>query len=49
MKLMAKLPADFPAQELVRVSRLSVGLDTLRPRSWLAVARVGLAALGFGR
>lgn len=44
-KIMAKLPPDFPPQELVRVARLSAGLDTLRPRSWMAVLRLGLAAL----
>ena len=44
-KLMAKLPSDFPPQELVRVARLSAGLDTLKPRSWLAVMRFGFAAL----
>jgi predicted dinucleotide-binding enzyme len=36
MALMSKLPQDFPAQELVRVARLSIGLDTWKPRSWLA-------------
>ncbi len=36
-KLMAKLPPDFPPQELVRVSRLSAGLDLLNPRSWFAL------------
>ncbi|WP_322101872.1 NADPH-dependent F420 reductase [Paraburkholderia sp. J41] len=45
MKLMAKLPADFPVTDLVRVARLSVGLDKLNPRSWLAMVRVGLASL----
>ncbi|HTW82139.1 MAG TPA: NAD(P)-binding domain-containing protein [Terracidiphilus sp.] len=44
-KLMAKLPPDFPPQELVRVARLSAGLDTLNPRSWIAVLRFGLVAL----
>jgi predicted dinucleotide-binding enzyme len=36
-KMMAKLPGDFPPQELVRVARLSAGLDILRPRSWVAL------------
>jgi 8-hydroxy-5-deazaflavin:NADPH oxidoreductase len=45
MKLMAKLPSDFPPQELVRVARLSAGLDTLKPRSWIAVLRLGFAAI----
>jgi 8-hydroxy-5-deazaflavin:NADPH oxidoreductase len=44
-KLMAKLPPDFPPQELVRVARLSAGLDTLKPRSWIAVLRLGFAAI----
>jgi 8-hydroxy-5-deazaflavin:NADPH oxidoreductase len=43
--IMAKLPRDFPPQELVRVSRLSAGLDRWNPRSWIAVARLGFAAL----
>ena len=44
-KLMTKLPADFPPQELVRVARLSAGLDSLKPRSWIAALRFGIAAL----
>jgi 8-hydroxy-5-deazaflavin:NADPH oxidoreductase len=44
-KLMAKLPADFPPQELVRVARLSAGLDTWKPRSWFAILRLGFAIL----
>jgi 8-hydroxy-5-deazaflavin:NADPH oxidoreductase len=43
--IMAKLPANFPPQELVRVSRFSAGLDTWKPRSWIAVLRVGFSAL----
>ena len=44
-KIMAKLPPDFSPQELVRVARLSAGLDTFKPRSWLAALRLGFAAL----
>jgi predicted dinucleotide-binding enzyme len=44
-KIMAKLPPDFPPQELVRVARLSAGLDALNPRSWIAALRFGFAAL----
>jgi 8-hydroxy-5-deazaflavin:NADPH oxidoreductase len=44
-KLMAKLPSDFPPQELVRVARLSAGLDRLKPRSWFAVLHLLFAAL----
>lgn len=45
-KIMAKLPPDFPPQELVRVARLSAGLDMLKPRSWMAALRVGVAWVG---
>ena len=44
-KIMAKLPPDFPPQELVRVARLSAGLDTWKPRSWLAMLRMAFTAL----
>jgi hypothetical protein len=44
-KIMAKLSSEFPPQELVRVARLSAGLDTLNPRSWIAALRFGFAAL----
>jgi 8-hydroxy-5-deazaflavin:NADPH oxidoreductase len=44
-KIMAKLPPDFSPQDLVRVARLSAGLDRLNPRSWLAVLRLGFTAL----
>ena len=44
-KIMAKLPPDFPPQELVRIARLSAGLDTLKPRSWIAALRLGFATL----
>jgi hypothetical protein len=44
-KLMAKLPADFPPQELVRVARLSAGLDMWKPRSWVAILRLRMAIL----
>jgi hypothetical protein len=43
--MMAKLPPDFPPQELVRIARLAAGLDTFRPRSWMAMLRLGLAVL----
>jgi predicted dinucleotide-binding enzyme len=42
---MAKLPPDFPPQELVRVARLSAGLDAWTPRSWMAALHLGFAAL----
>ncbi|MFC6647101.1 NADPH-dependent F420 reductase [Granulicella cerasi] len=44
-KLMAKLPPDFPPQELVRIARLSAGLDTWKPRSWFAILHMGFAIL----
>jgi predicted dinucleotide-binding enzyme len=44
-KIMARLPPDFPPRELVRVARLSAGLDALNPRSWIAVLCLGFAAL----
>ena len=44
-KIMAKLPPGFSPQELVRVARLSAGLDTFKPRSWIAALRLGFAAL----
>ena len=44
-KMMAKLPANFPPQELVRVARLSAGLDMLGPRSWIALLRLVFAVL----
>jgi hypothetical protein len=39
-KIMARLPSEFPQQELVRVARLSAGLDTFNPRSWIAAFRL---------
>lgn len=44
-KMMAKLPADFPPQDLERVARLSAGLDILQPRSWIAMLRFMLAVM----
>jgi hypothetical protein len=44
-KIMAKLPPDFPAQDLVRVSRFLAGLDVLTPGSWFAMVRLGFALL----
>ena len=44
-KIMAKLAPGFPPQELVRVARLSAGLDIFKPRSWIAALHLGLAAL----
>jgi 8-hydroxy-5-deazaflavin:NADPH oxidoreductase len=44
-KLMGKLPPDFPSRQLVRVARLSAGLDTWKPASWLAMLHLGMAVL----
>lgn len=44
-KILAKLPHGFPPQELVRAARLFTGLDTLKPRSWIAALHLGVAAL----
>lgn len=44
-KIMAKLPPDFPPQNLVQVARLSAGLDILKLRSWRALFEFGFAAL----
>jgi predicted dinucleotide-binding enzyme len=44
-RIMAKLPPDFSPKELVRVARLSAGLDIFKPRSWIVALHLGLAAL----
>lgn len=44
-RLMAKLPADYPAEELVRVARFFVGLDKWRVQSWVSVLRLMTVAL----
>jgi predicted dinucleotide-binding enzyme len=49
MALMAKLPADYSPDELVRVARLSVGLDKFSPGSWLAMLRLGVTMLRASR
>jgi 8-hydroxy-5-deazaflavin:NADPH oxidoreductase len=41
-KIMAKLPTNYPAEQLVRVARFSIGLDKLKPRSWIAMLRLGI-------
>ncbi len=44
-KLFGDVVLEFPQPELVRVARLSAGLDSFKPRSWLAVVRLLLAAV----
>ena len=44
-KLFGDVVLEFPQPELVRVARLSAGLDTFKPRSWLALIRLLFAAL----
>lgn len=45
MKILARLPTNFPKKDLVRVARLMIGLDKANPVSWFALARIGLAML----
>jgi hypothetical protein len=45
MKLLARLPTNFPKKDLVRVARLMIGLDKAKPASWFALVRLGLAML----
>jgi len=45
MALMAKLPANFPKQDLLRAARFMAGLDMARPASWLALGRLVRASL----
>ncbi|GBQ21954.1 NADPH-dependent F420 reductase [Gluconacetobacter sacchari] len=44
-RLMAKLPADYPPDDLVRIARFFVGLDRSRPASWMAVFRLGVTLM----
>jgi 8-hydroxy-5-deazaflavin:NADPH oxidoreductase len=44
-RILPKLPETYPAEQLVRVSRFFVGLDTLKPASWLAMLRLGYTLL----
>lgn len=50
-KMLGKVVLEFPHQEMVRVVRLSVGLDTWKARSWVALLRllfaVARSKLGF--
>ncbi|MBJ9698554.1 NADPH-dependent F420 reductase [Burkholderia cenocepacia] len=39
-EILAKLPSDYPADQLVRASRIMVGLDKLQPASWFAMLRL---------
>ncbi len=43
--LMEKIPKDYPIDNLVRASRLMVGLDTFKPKSWWAMIKLGIATL----
>lgn len=40
MKLMARLPPNFPKGTLLRAARFMVGLDRTNPSSWLAMLRI---------
>ena len=44
-KMLGKAVLEFPQPELVRVIRLSAGLDTFRPRSWMALVHLMFAVL----
>jgi predicted dinucleotide-binding enzyme len=44
-QLLGKVILEFPQPELVRVVRLSSGLDRFTPRSWMALARLLLAVV----
>jgi 8-hydroxy-5-deazaflavin:NADPH oxidoreductase len=44
-RLLARLPENYPAEQLVQVSRIFVGLDKSKPDSWLALLRLGVALL----
>jgi predicted dinucleotide-binding enzyme len=45
-KMLGKVVLQFPHPELVRVVRLSVGLDTFKPRSWIALVHLLFAVMG---
>lgn len=45
-KMLGNVALDFPQPELVRVIRLTTGLDTFKPRSWIALFRLLLAVVG---
>ena len=45
-KMLGSVVLEFPQPELVRVIRLSAGLDKWTPRSWMALVRLLLAVLG---
>ena len=45
-QMLGKVALQFPQPELVRVVRLSAGLDTFKPRSWMALVRLLFAVLG---
>jgi hypothetical protein len=42
-KVVTKIPADFPVEELVRISRLSAGLDIFNLKSWKAMINLLIA------
>ncbi len=44
-KMLGNAVLEFPQPELVRVIRLSTGLDTFKPRSWMALFRLLFAVL----
>ncbi|AKD57152.1 NADPH-dependent F420 reductase [Spirosoma radiotolerans] len=45
VQAMARLPSTFPPQKLIRVSRLSAGLDRFKWSSWSALIHLGYSLL----
>jgi len=46
-KMLGNVILQFPQGELVRVVRLSGGLDLFKPRSWVALIRLIFAVMGY--
>jgi NAD(P)-dependent dehydrogenase (short-subunit alcohol dehydrogenase family) len=44
-RILAKIPTDFPSEDLVRFSRLFAGMDIFKLQNYLAAFHVGLAML----
>lgn len=44
-RMMEKVPSDYPIENLVRASRLMVGLDIFKPKSWWSLIHLVLVTL----
>lgn len=44
-RILPKLPETYSTEQLVRVARFFVGLDRLKPASWIAMLRLGYTLL----